>query len=59
MKRCEFKNKKVQMFQIDGIKRQVCVKLTDRDYMLSIINGTREVGHTGIIPGKCPAWRQQ
>jgi hypothetical protein len=31
---------KVQMIQIDGIKRQVYVKLTDKDYMLSIINGT-------------------
>ena len=28
------------MIQIDGIKRQVYVKLTDKDYMLSVINGT-------------------
>jgi hypothetical protein len=31
---------KVKMIQIDGIKRQVYVKLTDRDYMLSTINDT-------------------
>jgi len=31
---------KVQMIQTDGIKRQVYVKLTDKDYMLSTINGT-------------------
>jgi hypothetical protein len=29
----------VQMIQIDGIKRQVYFKLTDKGYMLSIING--------------------
>ena len=44
---------KVQMIQIDGIKRQVYVKLTDNDYMLSIINGTEGHGeykhHTGEI----------
>ena len=28
------------MIEIDGVKRQVYVKLTDKDYMLSIINGT-------------------
>jgi hypothetical protein len=27
---------KVQMIQIDGIKRQVYVKLTDKEYMLSL-----------------------
>jgi predicted regulator of Ras-like GTPase activity (Roadblock/LC7/MglB family) len=32
---------KVTMVQIEGIKRQVYVKLTDRDYMLSIINDTK------------------
>jgi len=44
---------KVQTIQIDGIKRQVYVKLTDKDYMLSIINSTRGCGtythHTGEI----------
>jgi hypothetical protein len=44
---------KVQMIQIVGIKRQVYVKLTDKEYMLSIINGTRGHGeykhHTGEI----------
>jgi hypothetical protein len=41
------------MIQIDGIKKQVYVKLTDKEYMLSIINGTRGHGeykhHTGEI----------
>jgi hypothetical protein len=32
---------KVQMIQIDGIERQVYVKLTDKEYMMSIINDTR------------------
>ena len=31
---------KAHMIQIDGNKRQVYIKLTDKDYMLSIINGT-------------------
>ena len=30
---------KVQMIQNNGIKRQVYVRLTDNDYMLSVING--------------------
>jgi hypothetical protein len=37
------------MVQIDGIKWQVYVKLTDRDYMLAIINETKgraEYKHT-------------
>jgi hypothetical protein len=41
------------MIKIDGIKRQVYVKLTDKDYMLSIINSTGGQGeykhHTGEI----------
>jgi hypothetical protein len=41
------------MIQIDGIKIQVYVKLTDKDYMLSIINSTGGQGeykyHTGEI----------
>ena len=41
------------MIQIDGIKRQVYIKLTDKDYMLSIINNTGGSGaytrHTGEI----------
>jgi hypothetical protein len=45
--------KKTQMIQIDGIKRQVYVKLSKKYYMLSIINGTRGRGaykhHTGEI----------
>ena len=44
---------KVQMIQIDGIKRQVYVKLTDKDCMLSIINSTAGQGeykhHSGEI----------
>ena len=48
---------KVQMIQIDGIKRQMYVRLTEKDYMLSIINSTGGVGHTHFIPGKYPAWR--
>ena len=44
---------KVQMIQIDGIKRQVYVKVIDKDYILSIINGTGGQGeykhHTGEI----------
>jgi hypothetical protein len=50
MKRCASKNKR-HMIQIHGIKRQVYVKLTDKDYMLSIINGTGERGkyNTGEI----------
>jgi len=44
---------KVQTIQIDGIKRQVYVKLTDKDYMSSIINSTGGSGaythHTGEI----------
>ena len=44
---------KVQTFQIDGIKRQVYVKLTDKEYMSSIINSTGGSGtythHTGEI----------
>ena len=44
---------KVQMIQTDGIKRQVYVKLTDKDYLLSIINNTGGQGeykhHTGEI----------
>ena len=43
---------KVQI-QIDGIKRQVYVKLTEKEYMMSIINDTRGHGeykhHTGEI----------
>jgi hypothetical protein len=35
---------KVQMIQTDGIKRQVYVKLTDKDCMLSSINSTGEHG---------------
>jgi len=41
------------MIQIDGIKWQVYVKLTDKDYMLSIINSRGGSGaythHTGEI----------
>ena len=44
---------KLQMIQIDGIKRQVHVKLTDKEYTMSIINDTRGHGeykhHTGEI----------
>jgi len=44
---------KVQMIQIDCIKRQVYVKVTDKNYILSIINGTGGHGeykhHTGEI----------
>ena len=43
----------VQTIQIDGIKRQVYVKLTDKDYMSSIIRSTGGNGtykhHTGEI----------
>jgi hypothetical protein len=35
---------KAHMIQIDGIKRQVYVKLTDKDYLLSLINDTGERG---------------
>jgi hypothetical protein len=41
------------MIQIGGIKRQVYVKLTDKDYMMSIINDIMGRGeykrHTGEI----------
>jgi hypothetical protein len=37
---------KVQMIQIDSLKRQVYVKLTDKDYMLPIINNKR--GRRGV-----------
>jgi hypothetical protein len=41
------------MIQIDGIKKQVYVKLTDKEYMKSIINDTKGRGeyryHTGEI----------
>jgi hypothetical protein len=41
------------MIQIDGIKRQVYVKLTDKDYMFPITNSTGGQGeykhHTGEI----------
>jgi len=44
---------KVQTIQTDGVKRQVYVKLTDKDYMSSIINSTGGSGaythHTGEI----------
>jgi len=43
---------KVQTIQIDDIKRQVYVKLTDKDYMLTTINGKGDVGRTHIIMGK-------
>jgi len=46
---------KVQMIQTDGIKRQVYVKLTDKDYMSSTAQG--DVGRTNTIPGKYPPWR--
>jgi hypothetical protein len=48
---------KAQMIQIDGIKTLVYVKLTDWDYMLSIINGSGDPGSTNIIPGKYPPLR--
>jgi hypothetical protein len=35
---------KLNVIQIDDIKRQVYVKLTDKDYMLSIINSTGGLG---------------
>jgi hypothetical protein len=44
---------KIQMIQIDGIKKQVFVKLTDKEYMKEIINDTKGRGeyryHTGEI----------
>jgi hypothetical protein len=48
---------KLEMIQIYGIKRQVYVKLTNKDYMLSFINSTEGQGSTNIIPGKYPPWR--
>jgi len=35
---------KVRMIQIDGIKKQVFVKLTDKEYMTTIINDTKGRG---------------
>ena len=44
---------KVQTIQIDGIKRQVYVKLTDKEFMSSLINSTGGSGaythHIGEI----------
>ena len=46
---------KVQMIKMDGIKRHIYVKLTDKDYMSSTAQG--DVGRTNTIPGKYPPWR--
>jgi predicted polyphosphate/ATP-dependent NAD kinase len=45
---------KVQMIQIDGIKRQVYVKLRYKEYIMSIIN---DKGSTNTTQGKSSQWR--
>jgi hypothetical protein len=41
---------KVQVIQTYGIKRQVYVKLTDKDYMSSTAQGGVQTLYRGIIP---------
>ena len=50
---------KVQTIQIDGIKRQVYVKLIDKDYMASIIRSTGGTGTYLHHTGRYPMWRSQ